>query len=477
MEGRVGLFIALAAVALAWAVLRPTGDRAQAVTISSTRDGLEREAASARASGSSLSFAIGLNAAVDLIVSATEFMEAAKMPMPTSAESHEAVNSHQEFVNCFAHHFALGSAAERWYGNQQEYDEMVKIAKTLKSAKFFTGGNAALMAQHIAETSSTNKVMLVADVGPELQSLVSKNIIVDKSCSVADDEVHLILEYKKGEQWAGATAGRSNRFIMSHDKTNAELRALPKFRASLQHVPSDVVVLSGAHMLEGQPPAVKRERLQDIVKFMNELPPSKPLHLELASIGDKSFIKDIASNVLPHAISIGLNEQELSAFAIANNGPHQDRLAKPFNIPDVGLMADLMFWVFSLKVDGQPSRLSRIHMHSLSYHITAVRRGRWTGVKAATAMGSLVCSKRACESDSLSASNVHLLFPTSYEISFETPNAKRVFDPNHPVVEWVRDDIEFTLAPVLVCNKPTKTVGLGDAISATGLQFSSYVPA
>jgi ADP-dependent phosphofructokinase/glucokinase len=34
----------------------------------------------------------------------------------------------------------------------------------------------------------------------------------------------------------------------------------------------------------------------------------------------------------------------------------------------------------------------------------------------------------------------------------------------------------FPMAPVLVCNKPSRTVGLGDAISAAGLEMHHFIP-
>jgi len=52
-------------------------------------------------------------------------------------------------------------------------------------------------------------------------------------------------------------------------------------------------------------------------------------------------------------------------------------------------------------------------------------------------------------------------------------NIKRI-DPLNPVVVWTEDNIEFNLSPVLVCRKPMKTVGLGDAISAVGLLYQDY---
>jgi len=51
----------------------------------------------------------------------------------------------------------------------------------------------------------------------------------------------------------------------------------------------------------------------------------------------------------------------------------------------------------------------------------------------------------------------------------------RNFLPDDSVVTWIRGGIEFALVPVLVCTPPEKTVGLGDSISAAGLELNAFV--
>ncbi len=92
----------------------------------------------------------------------------------------------------------------------------------------------------------------------------------------------------------------------------------------------------------------------------------------------------------------------------------------------------------------------------------------------------MACSEQACDNE-----GVDLLMPESFEVS-TGKNLK--LDTVDPVVVisllsslgykiyfllqiWEEDNIEFYLAPVLVCRKPVRTVGLGDAISAVGLVY------
>jgi ADP-dependent phosphofructokinase/glucokinase len=45
---------------------------------------------------------------------------------------------------------------------------------------------------------------------------------------------------------------------------------------------------------------------------------------------------------------------------------------------------------------------------------------------------------------------------------------------NCTVAAWTEGELELFYAPVLVCKAPTKTVGLGDAISTVGLVTQLY---
>jgi ADP-dependent glucokinase len=52
----------------------------------------------------------------------------------------------------------------------------------------------------------------------------------------------------------------------------------------------------------------------------------------------------------------------------------------------------------------------------------------------------------------------------------------RSFDPSTAAYTWTIGEYYFVFSPVLVCRQPVKTVGLGDAISATGLMYSQFLP-
>ena len=147
---------------------------------------------------------------------------------PTSPAPHEVITSREELAEVFLHSFSSGTAFERSFVDGSVYRQIVRVAMGLKKKELFTGGNAALIGQHLVETAGgrPRKVRLVSAVGPQLKKLLHKDIEVPGDSEAEEDEVHLILEYKLGEKWGSYTAPRANRFIFSNDRTNAMLLPL-----------------------------------------------------------------------------------------------------------------------------------------------------------------------------------------------------------------------------------------------------------
>ena len=566
-------------------------------TIEAVRHGLIKAAGAAYAGN--LTYVVGLNAAVDLIVPATELLSALKLSAPSSPphpnyNNNNNNNNDNDVLNedgldnlealraCFAHHFSAGTAAERTFTDSAAYGHIVSVARSLSSSRVYPGGNAALIGDHILATpagmAGQRRVVLVANVGPVLANLLPKNMEVAQEMKSDQDEVHLILEYAKGEKWGTLTAPRANRFIFSHDRTNAELRPLDGFRAALDRVQggtgvgkgkgenksnndvvastADVLVVSGVHQLASEPESLRQARVDKLVEFLDSVDSRLPVHLELACIEDAAFMALLASKVLSKVDSLGLNEQELAALAAAvPEAPHHALLARDgLDIPEVGLVADVMGWILSKfgstststnsssscggsgsaggaggggncsssssSQDGR--RLSRVHFHSLTFHLLATRRDFWADSEAAAATGATTCSARACESPELDPKRFDLLFPPTYRRSMLPSTLGRsssdsnsasgsssdsssssssssgghggcnngdnvgssssqsdklyYFNPETPVTSWQGlPGIDFSLAPVLVCKKPTKTVGLGDSISAAGLDRNRFL--
>jgi ADP-dependent glucokinase len=175
--------------------------------------------------------------------------------------------------------------------------------------------------------------------------------------------------------------------------------------------------------------------------------------------------------------SIGLNEQELLFASYAANGPHSNYFKEIDGVPDLRKVVDIIEWV--LLTHGKNSKLTRVHFHYLLYHIIAINDDyAWSNTESALLSGTKIASKQACDYDFDANENDDFHSKIHYRINtkqFQIDENQYIeIDPTNPVMRFQRNNIKFYLTPVLVCKKPIKTVGLGDAISSTGLLFSQF---
>lgn len=417
--------------------------------------------------------AVGVNACVDVILSGVKLLQALGLDSG-DGQDHSVLHSKADLKEAFAHFMGKGAAAERFFSDAEAFHHIAQVASEYPGAQLYVGGNAALIGQKIAMNPDL-KVLLCGPIGPKLHELLDENIIVPPESMQEWDEFHLILEYQAGEEWGRLRAPNANRFIFSHDLSNGAMNMLEVFVSSLEDFQPDLVVLSGLHMIEGQNKEMRQKRLLEAVAAISDIPTDVPVHLELASMTDPDLMSEIIHQVFPIVDSIGLNEQELLFLTQAAAGPHAS-LASWTGIPDVGVVSDILFWI--LKEHGRTpkkaSDLTRIHFHTLAYHVVATVDGYWANQVAAVAAGARVAGTQACATETIDTSRVFLKAPREFATSRIGESSIVSLNPSKPVSEWHRDGISFHYTPVLVCRDPLRTVGLGDAISAEGLLYSEF---
>ncbi|XP_016426197.1 ADP-dependent glucokinase-like isoform X1 [Sinocyclocheilus rhinocerous] len=421
--------------------------------------------------------AVGVNACVDVVVSGVGLLQALALE-PGSGRDHEVLHSKEDLKEAFIHYMGKGAAAERFFSDKEVFQRIARAAAEYPGAQLYVGGNAALIGQKLASNPEL-VVLLCGPVGPKLHDMLDEQIVVPPESLQETDEFHLILEYKSGEQWGSSRAPQANRFILSHDVSNGEMSTLEIFVASLEEFQPDLVVLSGLHMMEGMGRDLWEERLKEAVVAISDVRNEVPIHLELASMTDRDYMNRILQEqVMPIVNSIGLNEQELLFLAQSGGGPHAD-LTSWDGVPDVGRVSDILLWVLEQHGRADPESeadLTRIHFHTLAYHILATVDGHWGNQVAAVAAGARVASSQACGLQAVDITKVVLKAPLNFHSSFSEPRESLAVDPTRPVTMWRRGNVSFHLTPVLVCKQPLRTVGLGDAISAEGLVFSEVTP-
>lgn len=318
--------------------------------------------------------------------------------------------------------------------------------------------------------------MLVAPIGPTLRKLLPNDILTPSYGQSSQDEVHVILEYSKGSMLGAVTATCANRLIYSHDISNSKLVALEQFHDNLATFKPNLVILSGAHLLESQTIKFRESRLADIALILNSIPTHIPVHWELATVGDINYFHQLADTLFTRIDSLGLNEQELLSAAASAGAPF-DFSAIPRK-PTVGHTSDLLLWLMDTYAGIPGSRLTRVHFHSLTFHIIAtLTGGPWSNTRSAVMAGARIAGKQACDKNNFTPQHFDLKLETFELSKTDVELSKRTlqYQPQHDgAVSWTRGVVNFYLSPVLVCQKPSKTVGLGDAISSVGLLYSQF---
>ncbi|XP_018408319.1 PREDICTED: ADP-dependent glucokinase isoform X3 [Nanorana parkeri] len=412
--------------------------------------------------------AVGVNSCVDVVVSGVSLLKALGLS-PQTGGDHLVLNTLEELAETFQHYMQRGAAAERFYSDADSFQHISRTASQEPGAKHFVGGNAALIAQRLA-THANLEVLLCGPIGPKLHELLDERILVPPASLKEQDENHLILEYKAGEKWGSGEAPAASRFIFSHDLSNGAMTSLEILLSSLEEFQPKLLVLSGLHMMEGLTQEARAKRLQEAATALSDVPSDILIHLELASMTDGNLMRGIIHQVFPVISSVGLNEQELLFLSQSSSGPHS-ALPAWSGIPDVGIVSDILFWILKGSVHGDSS-LSRVHFHTLAYHIIATVDGFWGNQVAAVAAGARIAGAQACASEVIEPSKVTMKSPLEFSTSQTDMGPTARVSAKEPVAVWSKGGVTFHFTPVLICKEPVRTVGLGDAISAEGLFFS-----
>ena len=489
--GNAAAYAAVLAIALAFGALFDPDARAASGAPLDVFAGLAR---SAGVPLKGLSFALGSNVCLDSIVQAAHVLGLPPDGPPPPAADLPALASADDVRAAFLHFFAAGAAAER-SAAAPVLDGFVAAAQRAPSLRNSLGGNAALMARRLAAVAPAAKAILLGGhVGPGAAALLPRAVTLASPAASAD-EVHLILEYSRGETLAGVAAPRANRFIVTADAANSDAAAMLATIAAADALPGgvDSLTVAGLHMLEPLPAAARTRSLAAIAAALAARRVRAPVHIELASCADAGFVAELARLLFPLAASVGFNEQEGAFLYEALGGawggggggddmPSRGAVASA-TAPQPVAVARLLRFLFEAFPDGGPSRL---HFHSLAFHVVGYRKAAvgstWRGTVGAVAAGSVAATTQACGLDSpkdaTAADALSLLAPGSFSVADPRGGGgggghTAALSSATPVASWLWESAQgplaFRLAPVAVCAAPRSTVGLGDAISATAL--------
>uniref|UniRef100_A0A673ZQR9 ADP-dependent glucokinase 2 n=1 Tax=Salmo trutta TaxID=8032 RepID=A0A673ZQR9_SALTR len=417
--------------------------------------------------------AIGLGGCVDVIVDGVTLLNKIGLPPTGQPLHHDYIENADQLAQSFAYFFAPGAASERFVINDTLFSQLVEASRELPDNRWAIGGNAPVMAGRMATEGCD--VLLGGSFSPDFADILSQHITVAGNV-VEEPDIHLILEYPSGATWGQYTARRANRYIVHSDDHNPYLASLQDFEVKLQDFHPDLLVVGGLQMMDSFPfqQGEREALLSRLGSLLSSSSPRTGVHFEMASFVDEGLMGDLLHLVLPHADSLGMNEQELPNLLSLLRGSNITVLSDPN--PRVATVLDQMRALYRLvnqryrdaNEDSRP--LTRLHVHTLAFQAMIVTRGsQWKNTMSAVAKASLTANRHVCGSPDIDPSKARLIMDESFSVSSKEGSQRIPLEETRPVSCWHEEDYEICVAPVLVCTEVYQTAGGGDNISAAGL--------
>lgn len=216
----------------------------------------------------------------------------------------------------------------------------------------------------------------------------------------------------------------------------------------------------------------RRSRLEKLASMLASIPQETHIHFEMASFVEQACLQDIIDTVVLRSNSLGMNEQELPNLLGMLSNSSITLVSDPN--PRIASTLDQMRLLYRMlretpETDGK-RRITRLHVHTLAFQaIMTQRQSTWKNSMSAAAKAALAANRHTCGSSEIRLNNARLLMDESFSTSIEHGSERIAFESERPVSCWSEDDVDFCVAPVLVCTQVVQTVGGGDNISSAGL--------
>lgn len=334
------------------------------------------------------------------------------------------------------------------------------------------GGSGVMIAKRLVKEGC--EALVAGELSKSTHKLLPDKLAIIGE-TVEYEDYHLLLEYPADVTWGDYKSQRANRLILHSDEHNPRLKSMEHFFEEVNNYSPRILAVGGLHMLDNFPyqdPKERAKQLQKLSSSLAALPPSIPIHFEMAPFHEEALFQELMEKVLPYANSLGMNEQELPN--LRSNLLFGKVTKVSSQKPRVAKVLDLMRDVYK-KMQENPTtngkrRPSRLHIHTLAFQaILTAKDSNWENSKAAVAKASLTATRHVCGSEIIDSGKSKLFMDDSFSVSV-VPGSHRVpFNVSNPVSCWDEDDFQICIAPVLVCTQVKQTGGGGDHITAGGL--------
>lgn len=419
---------------------------------------------------------VGFGGCVDVFLRGSELFELLGVSPPETVPTTqpEGIYTMEDIVTEYLTFFLQGAAAERYIQSEELYLHLTKVIWDKIKPDIVLGGNAPVIAKRMAEEGAD--VLLGVQNTKLYRDLIHPEIKMagETAPSETQPDLHIILEFDKGESWGTHTAVRANRYILHRDHYNPRLLGLEAINDHILSFNPHLLVIGGLQMLDTYPFTEQEldERLVQLESFLSKVSASTLIHFEMASFVNADLLTKLLDKILPHCDSLGMNEQELpNLLSVLKTG-------KIVYISDsqikVSKTLDTSRQLLSLINLREHNRvLSRLHIHTLAYQavFTLSDSNNWKSGIAAAVKSSLTATRYVCGDQSIDSRKSRMILDESFSSS-SIPGSQRIpIIDNTPVSCWNDGPYEICLAPVLVCTQIKQTAGGGDNLTGVGLLY------
>src|SRR5208337_665943 len=231
------------------------------------------------------------------------------------------------------------------------------------------GGQAGIAAVQLASAGAPEVICITPSMGVTTRVILREAGVTipgpERVSSEQPDTVHLVLEYSPGlVPLAPGAVARNNRFIVSplHDPSTILLNEeiIGEFRKAAAFC--DRAFLSGYQYLTSDREfSIAADQLL-VAKKQN---PHLRIHAEWVTVADDEITRRFVRYILPHASSLGLNEQELGfVYRCMNPAVSQNHGQA------AGSAATLAQQALEIC---QSTGLVRLHLHTFGYYMAVCK--------------------------------------------------------------------------------------------------------
>lgn len=268
----------------------------------------------------------------------------------------------------FAYHFSKGIGNEYFIKNQTLFNEIIHKIFNNKDIKYFTsfGGHSL----HMASRASLEgcKAFLSSYITQEetkiLKSLDSKNLIEIHKIG-NDSDIHLVMEYNKGEKYGNYTSPRANRFYINHDVYSSNLDSLETHHKIAVENEVKLHAVAGFQLMNNLPYEKAIARLETVRNYwINASKNHETIHVEMAAFNGNPFYSYLVKNSLKYIQSLGMNEHEL--WAISELFTNSSDKIPPFSPTHLEINEKISSLISTFTSENY--LISRLHVHTLNHH-------------------------------------------------------------------------------------------------------------